>query len=208
MKLIQPLRESHSLKGYGIDQRWHWFNHIRITLRKKSGIIQIWYWFDHLINQRLSRLLRNYRFFRRRNSWVLDHTLCTSGIAGNRWVRWFPSHSIQGNLSLHFERPVFSTVSTWLAVADYLLSAWPAEDESLPPAWTTEAGWLGPTWLREVGCWKASECSKTGWPWNQTLHTSAIEGHLSLLHFDQKSDDRHVGFLTLPCRMNDTLGFL
>ena len=39
----------------GIDQRWHWFNHIRITLRKKSGI-----------NQRLSRLLRNYRLFRRR----------------------------------------------------------------------------------------------------------------------------------------------
>ena len=32
-----------------------------------------------------------------------------------------------------------------------------------------------------------------------TLHT--------LLHFDQKSDGRIVGFLTLPCRMYDTMIF-
>ena len=31
--------------------------------------------------------------------------------------------------------------------------------------------------------------------------------HRSLLHFDQKSDGRHVGFSTLPCRMYDTLIF-
>ena len=30
---------------------------------------------------------------------------------------------------------------------------------------------------------------------------------LSLLHFDQKSDGRHVGFSTLPRRMYDTLVF-
>ena len=30
---------------------------------------------------------------------------------------------------------------------------------------------------------------------------------LTLLHFDQKSDGRHVGFSTLPCRMYDTLVF-
>ena len=29
----------------------------------------------------------------------------------------------------------------------------------------------------------------------------------ALLHFYQKSDGRHVGFLTLPCRMYDTLIF-
>ena len=29
----------------------------------------------------------------------------------------------------------------------------------------------------------------------------------TLLHFDQKSDGRHVGFSTLPCRMYDTLVF-
>ena len=29
----------------------------------------------------------------------------------------------------------------------------------------------------------------------------------ALLHFDQKSDGRHVGFSTLPCRMYDTLIF-
>ena len=28
-----------------------------------------------------------------------------------------------------------------------------------------------------------------------------------LLHFDKKSDGYHVGFSTLPCRMNDTLIF-
>ena len=27
----------------------------------------------------------------------------------------------------------------------------------------------------------------------------------TLLHFNQKSDGRHVGFSTLPCRMYDTL---
>ena len=31
--------------------------------------------------------------------------------------------------------------------------------------------------------------------------------YLTLLHFDQKSDGYHVGFSTLPCRMNDTLIF-
>ena len=31
---------------------------------------------------------------------------------------------------------------------------------------------------------------------------------ITLLHFDQKSDGRHVGFSTLPCRMYDTLVFL
>ena len=29
----------------------------------------------------------------------------------------------------------------------------------------------------------------------------------ALLHFDQKSDGRHVRFSTLPCRMYDTLVF-
>ena len=90
------------------------------------------------------------------NSWVTDHTLRTSVIAWNWWVRWSPSHSLQGNLSLHLERPVLSTVSTWLAVADCFLSTWPTEAESFPLAWPSEIGWLGLTWLREVGCWKNS----------------------------------------------------
>ena len=33
------------------------------------------------------------------------------------------------------------------------------------------------------------------------------EAHVTLLHFYQKSDGRHVGFSTLPCRMYDTLVF-
>ena len=66
-----------------IDQRWHWFNQIRITLRKKSGIDQRWDFFDHLINQRLSRLLKNYRFFRRRKSLSLGPRL----LARKRGIR-------------------------------------------------------------------------------------------------------------------------
>ena len=111
------------------------------------------------------------------NSWVSNHTLCTSTIAGHWWVRWSPSHRLQGNLSFHFARLVFSTVSTWLVMADCFLSVWPTEDESFPPTWPPEAGWLGPTWLREAGCWKNSRCSKKGWPWNQTLRTPMIAGN-------------------------------
>ena len=111
------------------------------------------------------------------NYWVSNHTLRTSVIVGHWWVRWSPSHSLQGNLSLHFEWPVFSMVSTWLAVADCLLLAWPTEAESLPPAWPPEDRWLVPTWLREAGCWKNLGFSKMGWPWNQTFCTSAMAGH-------------------------------
>ena len=40
--------------------------------------------------------------------------------------------------------------------------------------------------------------------WDNSRDVIPRKSFVALLHFDQKSDGRHVGFSTLPCRMYDT----
>ena len=109
----------------GIDKKLHWFNHIRITLWKKVGSTKSEIGLTTWSTKGWVGCWETIGCSGEGNSWVLDHTLHTFAIAGHWWVRWSPSHSLQGNLSLHFKRPVFSMVSTWLAVFDSFLSPIP-----------------------------------------------------------------------------------